>query len=230
NLAFSPASTMLGSLGVNGVTDYATALGGPTSTEQNQRIFSVSDDFFYTPSGRHAFKFGTLINAYRQVVWNNGGNNPFGSWGFASLTDFLNANPNSYSVQTPGSVADRTFDFDTLGFYLQDDYKVHPQLVLNLGLRYEFSTQVREIRGKGSAVQDIVHDAKATCKDPVQIAIGAANPGNNLGCIPGDDIPFKNPSLKAISPRFGLAWDVRGDGKTSVRMGIAKLYDISVMG
>jgi carboxypeptidase family protein/TonB-dependent receptor-like protein len=230
NLAFSPASVMLGGLGVSGVTDYATALGGPTSTEQNQRIISYSNDIFYTPGGRHSLKFGALINAYRQLVWNNGGNNPYGSWGFASLTDFLNANPNSYSVQTPGSVADRTFDYKTFGFYVQDDFRVTSRVVLNLGLRYEFTNQITEARGKGSAVQDIAHDGKATCSDAAQIAIGNANPGNNLGCLAGDDIPFINPSKKAISPRFGLAWDVRGDGKTSVRMGIAKLYDISSMG
>ena len=236
NLAFSPASTFLGGLGVgssaNGtnLTEYSAALGGPTSTEQNQRIISFSDDFFYTPGGKHSFKFGTLINGYRQVVWNNGGNNPYGSFGFASVADFLNANPNSYSVQTPGSVADRTFDYKTFGFYVQDDFKVLRTLTLNLGLRYEFTNQITEARGKGSAVEDIVHDAKATCSDPAQIAIGQANPGNNLGCISGPDIPFVNPSKKAVSPRFGLAWDVRGDGKTSLRMGIAKLYDISSMG
>jgi len=43
--------------------------------------------------------------------------------------------------------------------------------------------------------------------------------------------PFgKNPSLRNFSPRFGFAWDVRGDGKTAVRGGFGLLYDVANMG
>jgi hypothetical protein len=66
---------------------------------------------------------------------------------------------------------------------------------------------MQEVRGHGAAVRDIQHDASAT-----------------LGP------PFQNMSLRNISPRFGFAWDVQGNGKTAVRGGFAELYDIGVFG
>jgi hypothetical protein len=40
---------------------------------------------------------------------------------------------------------------------------------------------------------------------------------------------FKNNTLGDVSPRFGFAWDVRGNGRTAVRGAAARLYDLSNM-
>jgi carboxypeptidase family protein/TonB-dependent receptor-like protein len=203
-LAFIPGLPM-GAIGITG----ASGLGPPgvTPVELNQRIFSVSDDMFYT-RGKHSAKFGTLINFYRQYLNNTGGANPRGNWSFSNLTNFLIAAPTSFVALTPGSIADRTYDYDTLGFYIQDDLRLRPTLTVNLGLRYEFSTQITEVRGNGAAVVDLQHDADATKGVP----------------------PFLNPSLHNFSPRFGFAWDIKGDGKTAVRGGFGLLYDVGVFG
>src|SRR5262249_12019354 len=42
--------------------------------------------------------------------------------------------------------------------------------------------------------------------------------------------PFKNPTLHNFSPRIGFAWDVQGNGKTSVRGGFGLLYDVATFG
>ena len=76
-LAFAPGQPM-GGLGIGGLSDFGPR--GVTPTVLNQRIFSLSDDMFYT-RGRHSLKFGTLINFYRQLVGNGGGAAPRGSWG-----------------------------------------------------------------------------------------------------------------------------------------------------
>ena len=117
------------------------------------------------------------------------------------------AQPTNDNAVTPGSILDRTYHFTTLGFYAQDDLRLTPRFTLNLGLRYEFHTEYQDQQGHTAALRDIQHDRDTT--------IGP---------------PFENPSLKNLSPRFGFAWDVRGNGKTAVRGGFGLLYDIANYG
>ncbi len=39
--------------------------------------------------------------------------------------------------------------------------------------------------------------------------------------------PYINPYYHNFSPRVGLAWDVTGNGKTSVRASFGKYFDIA---
>ena len=87
-------------------------------------------------------------------------------------------------------------------FRSQDDLTVHPRLSLNLGLRYEFYTVPNDTQGRDSALRNVVSDSEFT-----------------VGPI------FENPSLKNLGPRVGFAWDVAGDGKSSVRGGAGVYYD-----
>jgi len=203
-LSFIPGQGM-GELGITNITDYST-VGPQTPFNLNQRLISFSDDMFYT-RGRHALKFGALINFYRQYLDNAAGSAPRGEWQFDSVRDFLLARPVDFGAQTPGSITFRTYDYRTLGFYLQDDLRVTPSVTLNLGFRYEFNTQVTEKNGDGAALRDVTRDSATT---------------------PG--IPFKNGSLRNLSPRVGFAWDVRGDGKMALRGGVAILYDVATLG
>ena len=200
-LSFSPGQ-IVGELGISGLAD--TRVPGTVPLDNNQRIISFSDDVFYT-RGRHALKFGTLINLYRQFLLV--GTNIRGAWRFANLASFLEGRATQFQVMTPGSRYDRTYDFSTLGFYVQDDLRVTPTFTLNVGLRYEFTTQFEEIRGNGAALRDIQRDPAVT-----------------LG------IPFLNPSRRNLGPRFGFAWDIQGDGKTALRGGFGLLYDIGTFG
>jgi outer membrane receptor protein involved in Fe transport len=191
----------IGTINIGGVT----TMGPNTApTDFSQRVFTWSGDFFYT-RGRHSLKLGTLVNHFRQNLLNN--NNAVGTVTFANVNNFLLGSTSQYSVLTPGSIRYRTYNYNTLGFYAQDDLRVLPNLTFNLGLRYEFLTVPNELTGHGSAIRDIQRDDKGT-----------------LGP------PFRNSSLLSLSPRFGFAWNVTGDGKTAVRGGFAELYDIGVMG
>ena len=196
--SFVPGLEM-GPIMIGGVTAF-----GPNNTTPNgkvQNLYTLSDDLFYT-HGRHSLKFGTLINYIQQFTQN--GTGVKGSITFASVASFLSGTTSTYTAVSPGSQVNRLFTFTTIGNYVQDDFRVRPTLTLNLGVRYEISTQIRETRGRGVAIRDIQHDAKTT-----------------LG------LPLLNPTLKNVSPRFGFAWDVRGDGKTALRGGFAELYDLS---
>src|SRR3989449_1455486 len=191
----------IGTINIGGVTGM-----GPNAAPNDfsQRVFTWSGDFFYT-RGRHSLKLGTLANHYWQYFLNN--NNAVGTMTFANINNFLTGLASQYSVLTPGSIRTRTYTYNTLGFYAQDDVRVLSKLTFNLGLRYEFLTVPNELTGHGSALRDIQHDDKGTLGDP-----------------------FRNMSLLNFSPRFGFAWNVTGDGKTALRGGFAELYDIGVTG
>jgi hypothetical protein len=165
-----------------------------------QNVYSLGDDLFYT-LGRHSLKMGTLINRYQQgsIL----GNQIWGSVTFPTIASFLQGQPSVYNALTPGSINWRNWRYNTYGFYLQDDLRMSSKLTLNLGLRYEFATQIHEVDGRSSALPNIQTDT--------QVTVG---------------VPFKNPTRKNFSPRFGLAWDVKGDGSTAVRVGAALLYDL----
>jgi hypothetical protein len=191
----------IGAINIGSVTTLGPNVA-PTNFRQN--IFTWSDDVFYT-HGRHSLKFGTLINHYQQYLLTFV--NSVGTVTFANVNNFLQGQTSTYSAQTPGSLRDRTYQFNTLGFYAHDDFRVLPNLTFNLGLRYEFITVPRETHGKEAALRDILRDAATT--------LGPA---------------FENMSLRNFSPRFGFAWDVTGHGKTAVRGGFAELYDIGAFG
>ena len=188
----------MGTFSIGGTTGIESAGTIPRTHKQN--LFAWSDDLFYTRS-RHSLKFGTLINRYQQVIKNGGG--CCGSASFTTLSSFLLAQANTIGTSAGPSI-ERTLHFNTLGFYAQDDWQVRSNFTLNLGMRYEFSTTPYEAHGDWSAIKDVLRDSQYTITPAI----------------------FRNPSLRSFSPRFGFAWDVRGNGKTAVRGGFGLLYDL----
>jgi hypothetical protein len=199
--SFMPGQ-VLGQIIVGGLTTFGPSKAAPSV--QTQNILTFADDISYS-RGKHAFKFGTLINSYRQYGLNSSGLT--GQANFANMAGFLRGIPTSFSATTPGSNVSRTYHYYTLGFYAQDDWRILPHVSINAGLRYEPTTQVEEVHGMSSALIN-----------------PASDPLYTLGPI------FKNPSVHNFSPRLGFAWDVFGTGKTAVRGGAAILYDVANMG
>jgi hypothetical protein len=96
------------------------------------------------------------------------------------------------------------------GGYFQDDWRLRPSLMLNLGLRYEMSTVPYEVQGKISNLYNLT-DAQPHCGT------------SNIACA-GTGPYFLNPTLGNFAPRVGFAWDPFHDGKTAVRGGFG-LFD-----
>jgi hypothetical protein len=91
-----------------------------------------------------------------------------------------------------------------LGFYIQDDWKVRKNFTLSLGVRYD-----RESNGLNEFL------------NPSSLA---GRPYNAIVPIPGMGDPSKRSSNKNFGPRFGFAWDVRGNSKDVVRGGYGIYY------
>jgi Carboxypeptidase regulatory-like domain/TonB dependent receptor-like, beta-barrel len=194
------AGQALGQIIVGGVTGpFGPAIN--FTSAQTQNILSFSDDLMYAV-GSHSLKFGTLINSYRQ--FGNQSQRVEGQLQFTSIATFLAGVTSSYAAELPGSLLDRTWQFYTTGFYVQDDWRLRSRFTLNAGLRYEPSPNYyTEVHGKSSALIDPLTDTQAT--------VGPY---------------FRNFTWRNISPRLGFAWDVFGDGRTAIRGGASLAYDI----
>ena len=184
-----------GHVTITGMSPLGTVVNDPRSFFMNS--YQPSDDFSIT-HGNHAFKTGVFIERFQ---WNTAAFNRIGGdYSFASLKDFLTANVKSVVVPFPGADPHRSIRATLFAGYFQDDWRAARRLTLNLGLRYELTTVPTEKFGQSSFLLT-----------PSDTALQIHTPfaGNH----------------KNFAPRVGLAWDVRGDGKTSVRAGFGIYYD-----
>lgn len=133
-------------------------------------------------------------------------------------------------VASGNSLIDNPTVYDTsegyLGGFIQDDYRIRPNVTINIGLRYELESGVRESEGR------IVKDFNRTAVSPIAGAVLAnynANvpssvPLGAMGALKGGLI-FANGSKDAnqstdtnnYQPRLGVSWGI--DSKTVVRAG-----------
>ena len=110
------------------------------------------------------------------------------------------------------SWAKSTFLFDTrypeYESYVQDTWKLRPNLTVDLGLRYE-------IRLSPNTPNDNI-------RVPNQAMVAGAAPSNTVTWVPGK--LFKN-QLGNLGPSIGFAWDPFRTGKTSIRGNYRIAYD-----
>ncbi len=104
-------------------------------------------------------------------------------------------------------------DNDYWAFYVQDDWRARPNLTFNLGLRYEFDTN---IFGHGGAHQP--------CPEP--LSQQPNQPCLWLAGVLGLD---RDKPLSNLGPRFGFAWDPFQTRNTVIRGGYGIFYDRVVL-
>ncbi len=130
------------------------------------------------------------------------------------LADFLLGLPQSSSIQY-GEFA-TYFRQNSTNAYVVDDWKLRPNLTLNLGLRYEYFSPLSEKYGR-MANLDI--GPYFTAVAPVV----AGGTGPYSGSFPSGLI---NPDYKDFSPRLGLTWKVpKIKRSTIVRVGYGIYYN-----
>jgi hypothetical protein len=184
----------------------------------NWNSYQFYDDAFLT-HGTHSLKFGFALENMRYNYFQN--YNPEGIWRFSSLTTFLKNQPTSLEGGLPDRLNPRGLRQTLYGGYIQDDWRVFPHLTLNIGLRYEMTTLISEVQGKITNLANLT-DPLPYCQtsDP-SLTLVFGKPGCTAGVRPY----YSNPTKLDFEPRFGFAWDPRGDGKTAVRGGFA-IFDV----
>jgi len=164
--------------------------------------------------GNHAFKFGGEIISNQST--SDVTANAKGPITFGTLQDFFNGFPSGVTASgvTGGDSGTATiltgdllrhFSYSGYALFLQDDWRVKPRLTVNLGVRYELNTVPKERNN----LQGNFDPNSPTGVD--QVGFGSTSVYN------GDHNNF--------APRFGFAWDVKGDGRTVVRGGGGVYYE-----
>jgi hypothetical protein len=105
-----------------------------------------------------------------------------------------------------------------LSFYAQDDVKITPRLTMNLGLRWDSYTPVREAHDRMSVMDPTVPNAAAggLLGSYVFAGTGSAPHTGNSRLTNAQDT-YK----KAFGPRLGLAWKLREDFVLRTAYGIS---------
>jgi Carboxypeptidase regulatory-like domain/TonB dependent receptor len=185
----------------SGANGYPDGFGAnPTPEIFIDNVFGYTDNLTWQ-HGRHLLKFGFNFIRYQQNSFYPGNDGELGSFTYTgqytsnpfvttgapgySYADFLLDRVNFVAI---GDVTGRTGQRQWRdGIFAQDDFKVTPNLTLNIGLRWEFDQPWYEVNNKEANI------------DPVTKQIQYAG-------VNGASRALYNAYWAQFEPRFGFAW------------------------
>lgn len=200
------------------------AFGTPTFLERpafpDEKRYQFADTITYS-RGRHTFKFGGDVNRVNDNIQNL--RFEAGAYSYGNINDFIVDYVNfrtplpattpcatgartvgrcytsnyQQGIGSPGLLL-TTYDYN---FFVQDDFRVTSRLTVNLGLRYEY-IKLPEPPLVNNSATVIPNDGRTIA----QATSTLPDDKNNFG------------------PRIGFAYDLTGDGKTSLRGGVGVYY------
>ncbi len=162
-----------------------------------QNTYQMADSVTWTKD-KHTLKFG--IEGRKLIAPESFTQRARGDYEYSDLQSYLtDRSPDVFGQRSVGA---STYygDQAALYWFANDNWRIKPNLTLNLGVRYEYTTTPYGIRS-----QDL----------------------NIAASVPGL-LEFNSPQAPRNdwAPRIGVAWSPGNSGKTSIRAGFSEAYDV----
>ena len=204
------------------------SIGGGSQSNSNftTTAYTMANDVSLT-SGLHQIGFGgTLVHSRGNInAWAASGQFTFsGQESGHALADFMRGRPSTFLQGDANRLYARNTQFS---LYAQDAWKVTPRLTMNYGMRWVPIFPMKDMRTPVPSVMVFDYDRFVRGEKSTVFKNAPA------GMLFHGDAAFPLDGYNDVwatkwfnwSPRLGLAWDVQGDGRTSVRASYGLSYE-----
>ena len=193
------------------VTGLTMPFGDVFRTGTKLRTYELRDTMTLD-RGRHTIRFGGELR--RGFKGLSIGPATAGAFAFRNIADFVTDKPFRQTLTVDPATGQPTgfpryFTQFESGLFIQDDWKIGSSLTLNLGLRHDYFSDVRERNGRLSS---LIFGAGGTFRERLANAV--------VGRVDR----LYQPQRLNLAPRIGLAWDPFGDGRSAIRAGMSIAY------
>jgi carboxypeptidase family protein len=224
----------------------------------HEDLYTLQDNLTYV-RGNHTFKVGAFYSTNAKIEDNNGGTdqptiNAGSGVAYNTNNQLANlllpgtgvANPQTFTMSENSINATAYVHWHDFEWYLQDSWKVNRRLTIDYGFRWSFYREpyAGDNHWASFSLADynpalpasdacngvVIVPGTTPCQNAAAAltALGISLPLSNG--TPGPNSALVNNNNHDIAPRLGIAWDMFGDGKTALRLGVGQFYQRELVG